>query len=153
MLWKGWSDVVGLWPTLIYVSCQCPQGPIVRLSWQKIVWLILRPNRWAAQLTDIVSQTLALIVRDGARNRYGENVGRRMDGKKHFDFYCEEIWGEFHENEFFTRRHSIQCLSPQPSILMIFVLRIIWWQEEEAHSNDLGWAWICYKNIGQSHQT
>lgn len=110
-----------------------PYGPILLLScWEKIVWLVQRPNRWVTQLTDIVSQTFALTVRDSARNRCGENLGKRVAGRWHPDFYWEEIQGECYRNEIFTRKHSIQCLSSHPSTLMIPVLRIIWWQEAEA---------------------
>lgn len=117
-----------------------PYGPILLLScWEKIVWLVPRPNRWVTQLTDIVSQTIALMVRDSARHRCGENLGQRMGGRWHPDFYWEEIWGEFYRNEVFTLKHSIQCPSSHPSTLLIPVLRIIWWQEAEAHSNDLTW--------------
>lgn len=116
-------------------------------------WLVPRPSRWAARLRDIVAQIIVLIMRDGARNRPGEDLGKRMVGRWRPDFYCEEIIGRILQKQNFSS--EAQHLTPLlgPLCLIIPVFRTHWWQEAKPHSNDLRWKMVYLKNIGQSHQT
>lgn len=86
-------------------------------------WLAPRPNRGTAQLRDIVSPIIVLIMRDGARNRPGEDLGKRMVGRWHPDFHHEEIIGRILQIQISSS--EAQHLMPllQPLGVIIPVLR------------------------------
>lgn len=78
ILLKGWSDVMGrgqheyMW----VVNAKKGQSCFFHVE-RKLVWLVPRPSGWVAQLTDAVSETRALIVRNRARKWAERTWGRR----------------------------------------------------------------------------